>query len=361
MRPAVQRSEASASVRRMRIATFLPHVGVFGGVRRFLELGNAWSASGHTVTLYHPDGGEPGWLPYRGRVERLDRAASAASDLAFCADRYTFDAFAAHPAKVHVYYAVAHDDPGVGRAATTLGMRLAANSGELRRRIARATGRAVLDGIGGISIRQFQPDPAKRPSGAIRVLLNGRRSRPKKGTDLVLRALEGISSPLPLEIVLFDSVGEQNRQDPRDGARLPEGARFVLGPSQDELVGLYQSAHLFVAAERKAGWCNTALEAMACGAAVICTDSGTTDFARDGENALRVRWRHPLFFRRAIRRLVADSSLRERLGSAGPSTAARWTWEMLAAKLLDPIAPEVASAPNENGGQQGRRAGSPNL
>src|SRR5438552_2113927 len=40
----------------MRIALFLPHVGVFGGVRRFIELGNAWTASGHAVTLFHPGG-----------------------------------------------------------------------------------------------------------------------------------------------------------------------------------------------------------------------------------------------------------------------------------------------------------------
>jgi glycosyltransferase involved in cell wall biosynthesis len=342
----------------MRIATFLPHVGVFGGVRRFLELGNAWSASGHEVTLYHPEGVAPGWLPYRGRVAQLEAAASESSDLAFCADRYTFDAFAGHRAGTHVYYAVAHDDPGVGRAATTPGMRLAANSGELRSRIARTTGRAVLDGIGGISTRQFHPDPSQRPAGAIRVLLNGRRSRPKKGTDLVLRALDGIRSTAPLEIVLFDSISEQNRQDPRDGARLPAGARFVLGPTQDELVTLYQSAHVFVAAERKAGWCNTALEAMACGAAVICTDSGTTDFARDGENALRVRWRHPLFFRRAIRRLLADDALRDRIAAAGPPTAARWTWEMLAAKLLAQLGGTTAAA-HENGGLEARRVGSP--
>ena len=43
-------------MRRVKIATFLPHVGVFGGVRRFIELGNAWVAMGHNVTLYHPGG-----------------------------------------------------------------------------------------------------------------------------------------------------------------------------------------------------------------------------------------------------------------------------------------------------------------
>ena len=333
-----RRARGSASVPRMRIATFLPHVGVFGGVRRFLELGNAWSAAGHVVTLYHPSGEAPAWLAYRGRVVPLEQAAGESSDLAFCADRYTFDAFAAHRATMRVFYAVAHDEPGVTRAAAIPGMRLAANSSELRARIARATGQPVLDGIGGIHTGQFHPEPVLRPGGALRILLNGRRSRPRKGTDLVLRALAGLAADVPLEILLFDSVSAQNRQDPRDGAPLPANARFVMNPSQAELVGLYQSSHVFVAAERKAGWCNTALEAMACGAAVICTPSGTGDFARDGENALVVRVRHPWFFRRAIRRLLADRALRERLAAAGPPEAARWTWEMLAAKLLAQLA-----------------------
>ena len=170
------------------------------------------------------------------------------------------------------------------------------------------------------------------------MLLNGRRSREKKGTDLILRALAGIERGRPeLEVVLFDHVDAHNRQDPRPGARLPSGARFVLNPTQDELVALYQSADVFVAAERKAGWCNTALEAMACGSAVACTPSGTGDFARDGVNALVVRFRHPFFLRRAVRRLLDDSALRATLGAAGAASARAWSWEHLAAKLLEQL------------------------
>ena len=33
----------------MVVSLFLPHTGVFGGVRRYLELGNAWVAQGHRV------------------------------------------------------------------------------------------------------------------------------------------------------------------------------------------------------------------------------------------------------------------------------------------------------------------------
>ena len=321
----------------MRIATFLPHVGVFGGVRRFLELGNAWTARGHEVTLYHPEGTSPGWLPYAGRVMPLARAADEGSDLALCADPHTLEAFLAHRTNTHLYYCVIEGDTGLRRALADPAVRIAANSGPLRRSLEQQTRRPVFDGIGGIDPVRFHPDPGRRAAAPLRILLNGRRSRPKKGTDLILRALHGLERETPpFEIVLFDSIDANNRQDPRDGATLPANARFVLNPSQDELVALYQSAHLFIAAERKAGWCNTALEALACGAALVCTSSGTTDFAVDGENAL-VTWRLTPFLRHAARRVLRDAELRGRLSAAGPESVRRWSWPKLAEKLLQQL------------------------
>lgn len=316
----------------MRISTFLPHVGVFGGVRRFIELGNSWSRMGHEVTLYHPGGEPPDWLPYRGQTRPLAESASGRADLAITADPHTLEAFAAHRAGIHLYYCVIENDPGVARA-RDVSARLAANSSALRRSLARRTRLVVLDGAGGINRDQFHPDPTRRHATPLRVLANGRRSRAKKGTDLVLEAARGLKRVPEFELVLFDHVDQHNRQDPRDGAPLPGNARFVLNPTQDELVELYQSADVFVAAERKAGWCNTALEAMACGCAVVCTSSGTADFARHRDNAL-VTLRHPWFLRAAIRRVLTDDVLRGRFAAAGPPEAERWSWDRLAEKLL---------------------------
>lgn len=317
----------------MRISLFLPHVGVFGGVRRYIELGNAWVASGHEVHLYHPEGTAPAWLSFAGRCAPLVASASAAADLAFCGDRHTLGDFLRSPAVKRIYYCVIEKDPAAG-AAVAAGAALAANSTPLRARLARRHRIPVIDGIGGIDPDRFHTDPARRPADRLRIVLNGRRSRPKKGTDLILAALRGLRDRHPeTEIVLFDSV-LSGAPDPRDGAPLPPGARYVLDPSQEELAALYQSAHLFIAAERKAGWCNTALEAMACGAAVACTPSGTTDFARHGETALVIPVRHPWWVRRAARRLLEDAELRTRLGIAGAAEARRWSWERLAEKLL---------------------------
>ncbi len=323
----------------MRISLFLPHVGVFGGVRRFLELGNEWTAAGHEVQLFHPSGEPPAWLAFRGRTRPLVEATREAADLAIGAEVHTYAAFREHRAARHLYYCVLEGDPGLPAAIADTGVLLAANSTALRRTVADRARRPVLDGIGGIRLEQFRPAPERRAASPLRVLLNGRRSRPKKGTDLVLAALRGLAGRVPdFEVVLFDSVGPENRQDPRDGAPLPPHARFVLDPTQEELVGLYQSAHLFVAAERKAGWCNTALEAMACGTALVCTRSGTGDFTRNGENALVVGVRHPWWLGPAIGRVLREPELRARLERAAPRDLEPWSWPVLAEKLLRQVA-----------------------
>ena len=328
----------------MRISLFLPHVGVFGGVRRYLELGNEWVAMGHAVTLYHPAGTAPGWLPFAGATATPDAALGAFADLAICGDVHSYPAFRAHSALRHVYYCVLQGDPGLELALPDPGVTLMANSGPLVGQLGtvasfiRRKRTVILSGIGGIRPERFAPDATQRATAPLRVLVNGRRSRAKKGTDLALRALAGLVGQVPaFETVLFDALDpETNRQDPRDGAPLPPGARFVLNPTQAELVQLYQSSHVFVAAEKKAGWCNTGLEAMASGCALVCTRSGTTDFARHGDNAL-VAWRHPWFLRRALRRVLSDAALRERLSARGPESAAPWAWPLLARRILTQV------------------------
>lgn len=323
----------------MRIGLFLPHVGVFGGVRRYLELGNEWVALGHAVTLYHPEGTPPEWLPFEGATAPLVTAAGGESDFALCGDSHSYAAFRGHAARHHVYYCVLEGDPGLPAAMRDPAVTLMANSGPLLRQLRKRSRRPVLDGVGGIRPERFHPVPEQRATTPLRVLVNGRRSRTKKGTDLVLSAIEGLRGQVPaFETVLFDAVdSETNFQDPRDGAALPENARFVLNPTQDELVALYQSSHVFVAAEKKAGWCNTALEALASGCALVCTRSGTTDFARHGGNAL-VSVRHPWFLRGALRRLLTDDALRTRLSAAGPASAAPWAWPALAQRILAQLA-----------------------
>jgi glycosyltransferase involved in cell wall biosynthesis len=83
---------------------------------------------------------------------------------------------------------------------------------------------------------------------------------------------------------------------------------------------------VFVQTSTHEGFCLPALEAMATGCAVVCTDAhGNRDFCEDGANCLM-----PAHDRRsvtdALARALADPGLRERLGRAGIDTAAGYSW-----------------------------------
>ena len=325
-----------STLERYRLAALLPHLEVFGGVRRYLMLARTWTSWGHEVVLHTRDAAAAGWLESGASVRPLDALGSASPyDAVFTPQPALLDALRAAPAARRVFYCVLEGERDEERALRDPALTLMANSGALRARLARRAGRVVLDGVGGLDPDAFRPDPAARAPGRLTVLAYGRRSRPKKGTDLVVRAVERVAGRFPgLELVLFDHVGGGNENDPRAGFRSSLPVRWVLNPSQAELARLYAAADVFVAAERKAGWCNTAIEAMSSGAAVVCTPSGTGDFARHGETAWVVGLRHPWFLARGLARVLGDGALRARLQAAGPLAVRPFAWPKLAAKIL---------------------------
>jgi hypothetical protein len=317
------------------IAAVLPHLRVFGGIRRYLSLGAAWEAWGHKVTLYTPEGESASWLPVPGRVRSFRELGAVRHDLVFTPQPTLREELLRVPAGRHVWYCAAENEPGESPTLRDPRITLAAVSSALGRRLAARARRPVIDGAGAVDAGRFHPGRGRRDPDRLVVAAYGRRSRPRKGTDLVVAAVRTLAPRFPtLELVLFDHVGPGNEQDPRDGFAPGFPARYVLNPGVDELAELYASSDVFVAAEKRAGWCNTAAEAMAAGACVVCTPSGTGDFARDGETALVVRLRHPFFLARALRRALDDRILRERLGVAGVAEAARHSLPRLAAKLL---------------------------
>ena len=127
-------------------------------------------------------------------------------------------------------------------------------------------------------------------------------------------------------------VGE-DRRDPRPLIWTSVPHEFHLDLPQNRMAWLFGRADAFVSAEKRAGWANTAAEAMACRLPVVCTPSGSRDFALPGETALVVPLRSPYFIARALRRLIEDRSLADRLAEAGFLKIGEFTWPSLAARL----------------------------
>src|SRR5262245_55031540 len=96
----------------LRIAIALPHLGVYGGVRPFLELGNVWQARGHAVSIFIPERAaarEP-WIPFAGRVGWLSDLASGSWDVLLSPDPKLF-LEAQAPGALRAFYAVLEGAP----------------------------------------------------------------------------------------------------------------------------------------------------------------------------------------------------------------------------------------------------------
>ena len=175
------------------------------------------------------------------------------------------------------------------------------------------------------------------PPGRFTIVANGRFSRRRKGTRLVAKAVDGVvgrgRGRRDLELRFFDTATVDHAPGIPADFRSRARVRLDLDVPREELRLVYGAADLFVSAEKRAGWSNGTIEAMACGVPVVCTKSGTTDFAIPGETALVVP-RTTFHISRAIRRMMEDEALRTRLAAAGLAKAQEFSWERTANQLL---------------------------
>ena len=323
----------------LRIAVLLPHLGVFGGIRRFFELGRVWSARGHEVALFIPPQAAAArpWLPFDGRVGTLEEVPQTSWDVFLSPDPVLFLQLKV-PRGLRVFYAVLEGAPRAREAWRSADL-VIANSLGMARYLARNRVRAV-HAPGGVNTEFFRPpDPDPRPARVgtgepVRVLVYGRLSRKRKGSWTAVRAVEAAAaaSRIPVTLTLFDAP-PPGTPPPSLGRTLAVPHQWALDPTQEELRGLYGGADLFVSAERRAGWSNTSAEAMACGAAVVCTRSGTEDFAENGVTAATTHWPWTWLLARKIAPLLLDPEMRLAIASRGRERIAQFTWERTADRI----------------------------
>jgi glycosyltransferase involved in cell wall biosynthesis len=142
-----------------------------------------------------------------------------------------------------------------------------------------------------------------------------------KGVITVIEAM----SMLEDSTLRYVIVGDGNDRPflERVAARfgVADRVHFLSGITDTELVDLYVRCEAFVLPSGKEGFGIVFLEAMFFGAPVIAAaEKGALDVVFDGETGLLVRFGDPIVLRKAIDRLSADASLRERLRRAGNLT-----------------------------------------
>jgi O-antigen biosynthesis protein len=181
----------------------------------------------------------------------------------------------------------------------------------------------------GLDLDQFYP--RERQQHALTVLSMARPETPWRGFATAVQALAEVKRHLPnLRIVFFGS----DRLDPADIPFDFENAGRVT--NQNRLAQIYSDADVFLDASTFQGFGRCALEAMACGTAVVATDTGgVTEYARSEENCLTIPPNAPVETAAAVLRLLADGVLRRNLADAGAATARRFCHRREARETAD--------------------------
>ncbi|HTW42854.1 MAG TPA: glycosyltransferase [Solirubrobacteraceae bacterium] len=338
---------------RLRIAYATEGTGVGGGHRDIFEHLNRLAARGHEVSLYTLDPA-PEWFALQVPVhsfEDYDQLAAALAEVeAIKVATWWMTAGPVFRASVvrglPVYFVQDietsyYPDHEHARHAV-----LDSYRPEFRYMTISEWNRAQLRELGlaaelvppGVDLDTFRVRPEVRRREDMVLALG--RANPLKNLPLTVAAWKalggrrtagarasngaGASNGGRAELCLF-GVEPELAQD--GGMAAATGVRYVSSPDDERVGELFSEATVFVQTSVHEGFALPPLEAMATGAAVVCTDAhGNRDFCVDGVNCLMPEPRTAAVSA-AIARLLADPELRARLGAAGVETARSYAWE----------------------------------
>jgi glycosyltransferase involved in cell wall biosynthesis len=162
--------------------------------------------------------------------------------------------------------------------------------------------------------------PHKNLDGLLRAFADFRRERPE--FRLTVCGLRGFfTGPL---------------HDLREKLQLGDAVDFPGWIPRDQLLDLYARAWAFVYPSLFEGFGIPPLEAMAAGVPVACSDIEPIA-SNVGDAALRFNPSDPAAMAGALRRIVSDETLRQRLAVDGPRRAAEFSWRKTAEITLQAL------------------------
>lgn len=158
---------------------------------------------------------------------------------------------------------------------------------------------------------------------------------PRKNIDTLIKAFaQARRAGVQHQLVLVGrSAWKANRlRKIVDDENLGDAVLFAGYVPDEQLVGLYNAADLFVYPSRYEGFGLPVLEAMACGTPVITSDgSALREVA--GDAAVLVNPASAGDLADAIRRVTGDRALRQKLVAAGQERVRRYSWEAMARRI----------------------------
>ncbi|MFJ4045439.1 glycosyltransferase [Microbacterium sp. NPDC089987] len=232
-------------------------------------------------------------------------------------------------------------EPSVGRRADTVIATCSDEAFELRA-LGVPSSRIAIAPCG-VDLAHFGVEGEVEPKGARHRVLSVGRLVPRKGVDLVVRALatlvESGFGDIELVIAGCDGTAEADPEAARlsalaDELGIADRVRFHGKVSRDRMPALLRSADAVVCAPWYEPFGIVPLEAMACGTPVVAAAvGGLIDSVTDGVTGLHVPPRDPDAIASALQELLGDEARRRAWGRAGRARVeSRYSWERVAAQ-----------------------------
>lgn len=187
----------------------------------------------------------------------------------------------------------------------------------------------------GVSDR-YVPGPA-RPESAHKTILCVGRQDPYKNLVTLIEAFAKIRKKKTTDATLR-IVGPDDPRYPEAKSRakalgLDDSIRWEGHLDAHELLEAYQTADVFVLPSKYEGFGLPVLEAMACGAPVVCTDAGSLPEVA-GDAALYVKPEDAEGMASSLTRVLTDSREASRLREAGRRQAQSFSWDRTVKETL---------------------------
>lgn len=322
-------------------------------LRDSTDLAVALSRLGHDVVVHDPPHGRHG----AGMTARFAELwAANTPDVVHCRSRVVAGAAmkAAMAAAIPVVHSVRPtEDIPIGTVERDLALRadrvLASHTAELAELAAGGVPKPTISVVPhGVDTDLFTPDGDRPPNDGQHRLVAVGDLIASSGFATAVAALCGLPDT---ELILAGAPRHGNHaKELREYARrlgVSHQLRIHDAVDRAALPSLLRSAHVVLCTPWRPRFGIAALEASACGAAVVANNiGGLTDTVVDGITGLLVAPHQPRALAAAVWRLIAYPVLREQYGAAGRDRAcARYSWHQIAVDTLNAYRLAGATSP----------------
>lgn len=320
----------------MKIVFPVESLELGGGARYIFQLANALIDRNHDVEIVIPHNAPLVW-PLRTKIRRVSKLTPSSIPKAdfILPNFYTtvLPAWQSKKGKV-VRLSLCYEplwvkDAEYAKQTFLLDVPILSLSQWHRQIILQDTGRNSTIIGGGVDTEIFRPHTKLSAQTDRKTIFYILRSAGYtwKGSDDFWEACRRLLNSIPnLDICVVNPEGSHGETS------VPY--RTLAAPTDLEMARLYAQADLFVSTSYLEAFPLPHLEAMACGTAVVTTDSGgTREYTQQDGNCLIVPSSDIDQLTAAMHRLLINGEERQRLAVAGLNTAQNWSWQNVALKL----------------------------